>query len=308
MLPLQKNHFKIAGMKRNFWSITLIIVMGLLFSCNKKEIFNPNKYLETESLQEGAAALEIAKRFTYSDKNQLVTVWLKKDNTTLTFEYNKDKTIKKIMENNADSYALLSYDNKLITNIQYYKNNQLVQESIFSRKEKKNTINKIEHYVYDGFTPETKGVLFALLFPEAKNMPESLQKMHKSGEKSLYCVQNITYEGENIFRVRLDYGDVLYSTATYTYDEQKNPYYGLPYAFTDLTGYSKNNVKYARIALENSREKVMITLDNTYSYEKKYPTYKSVVESKTYAIAFDSNTPTAWATDVKYRSYQYAYK
>jgi len=285
-----------------FFSVVLTAV--LLFSCGKKEIFSPNKYILTESLQSGSANFDIVKRFVYSEKKQLVSVWLKEGNTTLTFEYNEDKTIKKITssENNGSNYALLSYENKLITQIQYYENNELAQESLFFRKEKKNTINKIEYYIYDGFSAKEKSILEDLLFAEVKNIPESVQKSHKSGGKSLYSVQNITYEGDNIFRVRLSYikngVEELFSITTYNYDDKKNPYYGLPYAITGLIGYSKNNVTFARITLENDPSKTMITIKNNYSYEKKYPVYNAVEKTIISTINFQ----------LQYRSYQYDYQ
>ena len=296
--------------KRCFFVLTAIL---LLFSCNKKEVFSPNKYIVSESFQSGSSDFEAIKRFVYSEKNQLVSVWLKENNTTLTFDYNKDKTINKITssENNGTNYALLSYDNQLVTQIKYYEKNELAQESLFFRKEKKNTINKIEYYVYDGFSAKEKSVLADLLFAEVKTMPESVRKSHKSGRKSLYSVQNITYEGDNIFRVRLSYikngAEEPFSITTYNYDDKKNPYYGLPYAFTGLTGYSKNNVTFARTSRENDPLKTMITIENKYSYEKKFPTYNAVTESETYIVGYDTLKNPIFTTVLRYYSYRYGY-
>ena len=308
-------------MKQQFFCFSVIILILILFSCEKKEIFSPKKYIETESFQSGSSDFEVSKRFVYSEKKQLSSVWLKDGNATLTFEYNKDKTVSKITstENNGVFYALLSYKDGLLANIQYYENNQLVRESVFSRKEKANTINKIENYVYDGFASESEGALSGMLFSELKTMPEYMRKMHKSGEKSLYSVQNITYENENISRVRLNYTAndklSLYSTTSYDYDDKKNPFYGLPYAFLKLAGYNKNNERYALTTFENDPEKTMITINNTYSYEKKYPVYKSVMESETYITGYetviegkDTLVKPIWTTNSKYRSYSYTYK
>ena len=300
-------------MKQQFFFILLTATCLLLFSCKKKEIFSPNRYIETETFQSGTSTSEVIKRFIYSQDNQLTSMWLKEENTTLTFEYNKDKTIKKITssENNGANYALLSYADKRLTEIQYYENNQLARESLFSRKEKKNTINKIENYVHDGFSSETKSVLAEMLFADAKNMPQSARKSQKSGGKQLYSVLNVTYEGDNIQRVRLSYiiddKEVLYSTYTYSYDEMKNPYYGLPYALFELTGYSKNNVKSVHFPIENDPLKTMFTISNTYSYEKKYPVDKSVVEMKTYIIG-SSEGKYIYTTTSQYGYYQYSYR
>jgi hypothetical protein len=295
--------------------MAIIISVILLCSCNKREIFSPDRYIETEKFQSSANPVEVIKRFSYSKKNQLTSVWIKEGNTTLTFEYNKDKTIKKInsSEMNNTCYAELFYDNKLITHIYYYENNRLARESVFSRKGKKDHINKIENYVYDGFSSKSEHVLSDLLFPEAKNMPDIVRKRHKNAGKSLYSVQNITYENENISRVRLSFvvdGQTnLYSTTSYNYDNKHNPYYGLPYAFLQLTGYSKNNETYARTMLENDKYKTMITLESDYIYEKKYPISKSVVKSETYVLSFDVNgLPRDWATNNEYSTYQYTYK
>ena len=302
-------------MKKQFFLTVIVMPFLLLFSCNKKEVFSPNKYIETESFQSGSSS-EIVKRFVYSENNQLSSVWLKNENgdATLTFEYNKDKTIKKIIssENNGKNYAVLSYENKLITQVQYYENDKLAQESVFSRKEKKNTINKIENYVYDGFSAKKKSVLADLLFADMKIMPESVRKNHKSGGKSLYSVLNITYENDNIFRVRLSYivdSEVeLFAIITYEYDNMKNPYYGLPYPLAELTGYSKNNVTSVMIPIENDPYKTLIIVENNYSYEKKYPVYKSVVESETYITGYDTLKNPIWNTTYQRSSYNYSYK
>ncbi|MDR0606444.1 MAG: hypothetical protein LBG80_19380 [Bacteroidales bacterium] len=302
-------------MKRKSLYILTIIAIISLCACNKQEIFSPNRYIETEKFQSASSPFEVIKQFTYSEKKQLTSVWMKEGNTTLTFEYNKDKTIKKInsSEMNNSCYAELFYDNKLVTHIYYYEDNRLARESIFSRKEKKKTISKIENYVYDGFSSKREHVLSDFLFPETKNMPDIVRNKHKATGKALYSVQEITYEKDNISRVRLSFvidGQTnLYSTTSYNYDNKNNPYYGLPYAFMQLTGYSKNNETYARTSFENDKYRTMITIESSYSYEKKYPTNKSVVKSETYAVSFDANgLPSNWATDNEYSTYQYTYK
>ena len=314
MVSLQIIFLNIKTMKQQFFFILLAATFLLLFSCKKKEIFSPDKYIETESFQSGTSDPEVIKRFAYSQDNQLTSMWLKEGNTTLTFEYNKDKTISKIIssENKGATYALLSYKDKLVAEIQYYENNQLALESLFYRKDKKNTINKIENYVYGNFSPEKKSVLADLLFAEGKNMPELKRKSHKSGGKSLYSVLNITYEGDNIYRVRLSYvvdGEAsLYSASTYTYDGMKNPYYGLPYVLLELTGYSKNNVTHVTTPIENDPLKTLYSIENSYSYEKKYPVYKSVIETVSYITGKDTSGNPVFSTFARYSSYQYSYK
>jgi hypothetical protein len=302
-------------MKRKSLYVAIIIAVIFLCACNKQEIFSPNRYIETEKYQSASSPLEVIKQFTYSKKNQLTSVWIKDENTTLSFEYNKDKTIRKInsSEMNNTCYAELFYDNKLITHIYYYENNRMARESVFSRREKKKTINKIENYVYDGFSSKRENVLSNFLFPETKNMPEAVRNKHKDAGKTLYSIQDITYENDNISRVRLSFvvdgQTTLYSTTSYSYDNKNNPYYGLPYAFMQLTGYSKNNETYARTSLENDKYKTMITVESSYLYEKKYPTDKSILKSETYAVSFDVNgLPKDWATDNEYTTYQYTYK
>jgi hypothetical protein len=279
-----------------------------LSSCRKDEVFAPDRYVETESRQNGSY-MTLSKRFDYSGK-QLTSVFLAVGQNTLTFEYNKDKTVKKIMSSDKSSrYAELFYDDKRINRICYYDDGKLARESLFSRKEKTNTINKVESYVYDGFASES--ILAGLLFSETEFMPEEMRKAHKSGEKSLYAVQNITYEKDNISRVRLSYAENneirLHATITYTYDDKKNPYYGLPYALFQLTGYSKNNVTKAILSFENDKAKTMISLNNHYTYEKKYPVYCSTEKNTTYIVAIVDGKPQ-WTTDITHSAIEYTYK
>jgi hypothetical protein len=286
----------------------LVSILVILSSCNKEEIFSPDRYIETENIQLGSYMV-LNKEFIYS-KKQLASVNFK-NGSQLTFEYNSDKTVKRIVSSEKNNtYAVLSYKDKKVSLIQYYEEGNLARENVFSRKDK-GVINQIESYVYDGFAAESS--LSAMLFSETKSMPETIRKAHKSGGKSLYAVQNITYEKDNIFRVRLSYAQndnvSLYSTTSYTYDSKKNPYYGLPYAFLQLTGYSKNNVIFSRMYKENDKYKSMVTTENTYTYEKKYPVYCSTRIDSTYAIHFDANNlPDQWQTDSKRLAYEYFYK
>ena len=275
-------------MNKNHYFIIVWVLICILHSCNKQEIFNPSRYILAESKLENSGS-KIIKQFNYSDK-ELISVDLVQEKINLKFEYNKDKTVKKITSSDA-SYALFEYDKKHITQIQYYEGGKLTHENKFYRKEKKNTINKIETYTYDGFSSE--GILLKMLFPESKSVPEAFRKMHKSTDGSLYAVRNVTYEGDNIQRVRLYYiannERVEYSTTTYSYDDKKNPYYGLPYAFLDLTGYNKNNAVTEIISYENHAQNILLfTIRKEYAYEHKYPTTCSITERTTTTSNNDS--------------------
>lgn len=299
-------------MYKNFYLIVVIILVFILCSCKKEEIFSPSKYILTELKQE-SSNMKLMKEFNYSGK-ELISVYLTQEKITLTFEYNSDKTVKKITSSKNNSYALMEYDSKRITQIQYYENERLTHENKFYRKEKKNTINKIETYTYDGFYSE--GILLKILFPESKSVPETVRKSHKDSGGSLYAIRNVTYEGDNINRVRTFYVNsngeqAEYYSTSYTYDKYKNPYYGLPYAFLDLTGYSKNNVSSFTMSYEygkDKEDKKVLTVQNTYSYEKKYPTYNTILEYTTYIIGHDTDGVPIFKTDTKNQATQYTYK
>ena len=293
--------------------ITLILLILVLCSCNKQEVFSPSQHIETESKSNENGGMDVVKRFTYTDK-QLTSVWLAGD-VTLTFEYNNDKTIKRINSSEKENtYALLSYENKQITQIEYYEENNLAREIIFGRKDGGKTINKVEKYVYDGFF--AKSMLSDMLFPETKSLPESVLKSRKSAGKSLYSVENVTYEGDNIQRVRWysvkDEERTLQTETTYKYDDKKNPYYGLPYAFLELSGYNKNNITSTMVSYEHNKGKegqiVLVTIENSYSYDKKYPVSISIAEHKTYFMAYEAQKNPIYQTDTKNHTTQYAYK
>ena len=270
------------------------IVVSLFFcSCKKEEIFSPSKYIDAERKSNASNVMEIVKRFTYSEKD-LTSVSLL-GNITLTFEYNSDKTVSRITTSEKNNtYAQMSYKDKRITQIQYYEDNKLAREIVFGRKDGGTTINKVEKYVYDGFL--AKSTLSDLLFPETKSLPEQVLKSHKSTDgKSLYSIENVTYEGDNISRVRWFFvyngQQTLETITTYKYDEKKNPYYGLPYAFLELTGYSKNNVTSSITSYENGRDKEIqkiLTLNHAYAYDKKYPVLDSITERLSYVTGFDT--------------------
>ena len=293
--------------------IILITLIFVFCSCNKQEIFSPSQYIETESLSKTKGGMEVVKRFAYLDK-QLTSVWLVGD-VTLTFEYNSDKTVSRINSSEKNNtYAQLSYENKKITQIQYYEENELAREIVFGRKDGGTTINKVEKYVYDGFL--AKSALADMLFPETKSLPQSMLKSHKSSAgKSLYSIENVTYEGDNISRVRWysvkDGEQTLQTVTSYKYDDKKNPYYGLPYAFLELSGYNKNNITSIVISYESGQDKKdqkILTIENVYFYNKNYPVNNSVTEHTTYIVAYDKDKNPIFQTDTKSYTVQYGYK
>ncbi len=299
-------------MCKTSYSFIIVMILACIFcSCKKEEIFSPSRYILTESKQEGSD-MRLTKQFNYSGK-ELTSVYLNQEKITLTFEYNSDKTVKKITSSDG-SYALMEYDSKRITQIQYYEDGKLTHENKFYRKEKKNTINKIETYTYDGFSSE--GILLKMLFPESKSVPDNIRKSHKDTGGKLYAVRNVTYEGDNINRVRTFYVDakgeqIEYYSTSYDYDKYKNPYYGLPYAFSDLTGYCKNNVSSSIMSYEYGKDKEdqkVLTIQNSYSYEKKYPTYNAIAEHTTYIVGYDTLERPIFNTFTQNKAAQYMYK
>lgn len=279
------------------WSFLILVFSLLLIACNKEEVFNPNKKIQYVLLQ-GTSSMDTSMAFIY-ENGSISEILYKQLGKDFSISLNKNGTIDKITSNVNDEYILLTYDGTYLNNMEFYQGNQLTKKIQVGRKDKNNKINRLSYYLMEN--KQSKSVFDNVFFPSSDQLIVTKENLHKS-TSTLVMVRNITYENDNISREKvIDYdgqdSTIRYS-ASFTYDDKKNPFYGLAYPIMDLSGYSKNNILTAYYTYDNGYERydrAYFSQKHDYEYKNKYPSSHNMVEYGTYSdkvSIYDENTQT----------------
>lgn len=257
-------------MKRFIFYLTVILVLSA--SCRKEEIFNPSRKIEYIKVQMPSQMQQWA--FFKYDKNTLVALSVTDPKAETgpheyMFEYNRDKQIIVISDLLSNERAELTYEDKLLKEVKFYVDNQL--SSTIEVSHKKDKICKLDYISVSSHASS----LCNIICPEQKNT----QGLKTRKDNRLYMRQYITYNGDNVSRMRTylfnsSKDSSLLCSYSYTYDNSRNPFYGLPLPLFDVKGYSKNNVATTQISYDNGYEnydRALISQRNTYTCKKQYP-------------------------------------
>ncbi|HPE39844.1 MAG TPA: hypothetical protein PLI77_02010 [Bacteroidales bacterium] len=270
-------------MKKLLYFLTFSSLMLPFISCDKDEDIYQTKQ-KIYKIWEVSEVGDPDQTFEYDKKDLLTSIddYNETDSTHYfyKFSYNKDKTVDKI-EHSSPLYTetvQLYYMNKLVRRMTYTMDGATRMELVFSRDAETNKITKIfEYYDVDYFTGFDK-VSKAPLYNKMIGMNETIRELiKKNGVKSLtlHCERTIQYSGNNIVAVDEVYPE--YSTKitqALTYDTLSfNPFYGLPYVYKGLLGYSENN-RLASYSVSYLNDNVVGDLNTNYQYfldEKSFP-------------------------------------
>ncbi len=210
--------------------------------------------------------------------------------TTFTFEYNKDKTVSKIV-NATPKYTEtieITYTDRLVDKMVYTADGEVRKEITFTRDEETRRITEIEELYdkeyYESFMYEGKSKLYNTFLGDAEAAHEWIQQV-PTKDLMVRCTKKVKYDPGKKDKY-LDIAEVVEYypnlnqeiTHAYTYDtETHNPYYGLPYAYNDLSGYHVHNVlKEIQTVKTNGVQTKYVEYTYSYSGEnfinkKKYP-------------------------------------
>ena len=224
------------------------------------------------------------------DKKDMLTHIVIDSLETYDFEYNKDKTVSRIVHKGKHytEKIEMTYTDRLVDKMVYSVNDTIRQEISFTRDEETTRITGIEEAYdkafYDSFSILSKKSLYRKMVGD----PEPVMKMmRENGAKDLvlHCKKTITYDPgekekyENIATVVEEYPEMRQEiTRTYKYDpESFNPFYGMQYAYAGYAGYYLNN---KLVETETIRTAGVITRETVFTYnytgqhfmnDKKFP-------------------------------------
>ncbi len=275
--------------------------------------------------------MESDELFLYDDKDVLTqiqtfyTVDEAPCNLLYSIEYNKDKTVSKVVHTN-DNYTEemeFFYNAKLLWRILYKADGATRAEIVFTRTldEKEKHLSKItnikEYYDEEFYRQFIDTVALAPLFDAFIGTPPQL-KVPKSTLKSeaVFALKRnikVEYVGNNISRTEEDITiegseDHIrrHIVTTYQYDNTLNPFYKLPFVYKELLAYSENNCTYRHSKMDEYVEAAG-TWNPGFNFEEQnsysrftdagYPQRKTTIVDN--GIPF--NTYYYYLLDKKYR-------
>lgn len=278
-------------MKKFFLFLAIAATVAMTFSSCKPddEIYNPKCKISKIWYYSNSDWDNPDVRFVYGKKGVLDSICLK-ESTSFLFEYNKDKTVSKIVSDDPLCVEVieLSYTDRLVDKMVYSVDGQVRKEITFKRDAETTRITDIEEVYdkefYEGLIYQKKSRLYNTFLGDADAAHEWIQRV-PTKDLTVRCTKKVKYDpGKkekylNIAEV-VEYFPNLNQEIvhTYTYDlETYNPYYGLQYAYADLSGYYVNNVKKETQTVKTNGMQTKY-VEYTYDYSglnfinnKKYP-------------------------------------
>lgn len=274
-------------MKKSLLYVLIAFVAVVFSSCgNNEEIYNP-RTCKLYKIWEKSEVGDPYQIFTY-EKNKLINIdeydVVDSVHYKYDFVYNKDNTVKEIVHEtvNYTERIELFYANKQVCRMVYYMEDTSRTELLFKRNEETGKITQVVEYYDFGYHHQFEAVhksAFYNRFIGFTPTAEQLLMQHK-GDFIMRCVRDVVYdeeEAENILSITEtypEYAEVVRYDYTYNVEEDNfNPYYGLPYVYKGLTGFSKYN-KLTESIVKSTYGNVNYQESIAYSYElnvKGYP-------------------------------------
>jgi len=252
--------------------VLVCVALCLLFlGCEKEGVYNPSKKIRRISEQQQGDIKQVKQEWTW-DKNLLTKIdyfYKNQPSYTENLKYDSKNRIIKVEDYKYGDYYTITYNNNLISKVEYYWD-EVMEESYFYTYENKK-IAKIVYTSYDVKKSPKKDGFISLLIPkEIMNSINSCKE--KSGTKGgdFIVTININYEGNNVSKIEL-MGEGVVNTYTFEqYDKKLNPFY---YSFSPGggTNLSKNNPGKQILKVVDDEGSFIITAEFEYTYDGNFP-------------------------------------
>ncbi|MCQ2285000.1 MAG: hypothetical protein MJZ57_08880 [Bacteroidales bacterium] len=199
------------------------------------------------------------------------------DNLLLDVVYD-GKQISEIVDPIEGMRIKFTYQDEKLVRLEYADAEEVYSYSVFTRNAA-GKIATVNSYIleddYDDWSKRCQSPLFQLAF-DAKSIQKMLDMNGSKGNFEMESQSAWTYSGDNIVSVVStydSYGETMTVKDTYEYDENPNPYFGLPYILFENVSYSKNNVTAQHTEYQISGVSISAATKNyQYTYDnKKYP-------------------------------------
>lgn len=275
-------------MKKIIVIIIAIFSLLILFKCQKEDVYNPKKRLiSIFDYNQNTKTPYVS--FIY-DEDELIEKAIFFDNSSFKFEYNEDNQVSKIAgyaNNLPYGYVLMEYLDKKLSKVSYYNNPGLLfQMDTFYRQNGniygfKSFISNINGKCID-IQPVENKLFQTYLHSHSTKTIEKILSQTKSGLVQVSHT-NVAYKDNNITQIETVYNNGFTTVYKFTYDNMKNPLFGLPFALVEyfslpsspLASYSKNNFvtsSYSEHFGDPTTSESIISYDLVYQ-KNDYPTH-----------------------------------
>ena len=281
-------------------------------SCTKEGVFNPKEKIakiSESSLQVYTSSYD-GQSYTESDTTpkHLTQEWKWDDNllttiTNYTQEYGlledepttvvssvltltyDGKQLVKVSDASGQDYSTYTYDGKKLTKIESYEEGKLTSTAEVTHDGKKIAQVVVTMYDEEGKTSDATRFALSTIMPNKRVLDKVLANKAKA---TAYATQTLdfTFDGGNVSKIVMTYGEETI-TLEYTYDKNKNPFYGC-YAALGEEGFvalSENNMISETSSEVYTQDGATRTYTSTtnyeYEYDGKFPTTVSTTSTHT---------------------------
>lgn len=240
-------------MKKLVYLLFILITLITISGCQKEDIYNPDEKIQS-IYDYSYSAKSPYVSFIYEEEKISKAVFI--GGMVFEFEYNEDDQVSAIYayySNNPCGYVIMSYFDKKLSKVDYYDSpNHIFQKDTFYRHH--GEIYGYKSYIavanlknYESYTQNSR-LFQSLMHVQNPKSVKSL-KVDAKSEFVLSSQTNVTYTKSNITSFETVYQNGFTTIFNFTYDSEKNPLYGLPFALIDhttfpsapLSSYCKNN-------------------------------------------------------------------
>jgi len=240
-------------MKKIPFILIVFLTLFLISGCQKEDVYNPKEKIQS-IFDYTISSKSPYISFLYVEEKISKAVFY--DQTIFEFEYNEDNQVSAIYSyygNKPYGYVSITYLDKKLSKVEYYDNSNVVfQKDTFYR-------NHGEIYGYKSYLAAIRSKDYE---PLTQNSKLFQTYMHVQNPKSVKAITadvksgfvlisqtNVTYTKGNVTQLETVYQNGFTVLSNFTYDSEKNPLYGLPFAFMDyinfpsapISSYCKNN-------------------------------------------------------------------
>ena len=208
---------------------------------------------------------------------------------TLTYD---GKQLVKVSDASGQDYSNYTYDGNKLTKIESYEEGQLRHDG------KKIAQVVVTTYEVEGKASDATRFALSTIMPNKRVLDKVLANSAKATTTQTQTL-DFTFDGGNVTKIDMTYGEENI-TLEYTYDKNKNPFYGCYAALGEegFTALSENNILSEKSTEVYTRDGATRTYTYTtnyeYEYDGKFPTTVSTTSTYTSDNYSEKRTHTTY--------------
>lgn len=214
---------------------------------------------------------------------------------TLTYD---GKQLVKVSDASGQDYSNYTYDGNKLTKIESYEEGQLRSTAEITHDGKKIAQVVVTTYEVEDKASDATRFALSTIMPNKRVLDKVLANSAKATTTQTQTL-DFTFDGGNVTKIDMTYGEENI-TLEYTYDKNKNPFYGCYAALGEegFTALSENNILSEKSTEVYTRDGATRTYTYTtnyeYEYDGKFPTTVSTTSTYTSDNYSEKRTHTTY--------------